>query len=188
MPVRNYSDEQQWRDVQAARRGDRDALGRVYDHLFPRLYAYVAHHVGVKQDAEDIVAEAWLRTVRKLHQFRGEGAAAFSGWIFQIARRLIADHYRRAAPADPAPYEQLERTPATRLPPQQVMEQEEQQRRVRAVVATLSPRRQEIVVLRYFGGLGNREIAQILGLDERTVASHLSRALRDLHERLVEEV
>jgi DNA-directed RNA polymerase specialized sigma24 family protein len=51
-------------------------------------------------------------------------------------------------------------------------------------------RRREIVALRYFGGLRNQEIAAVLGLGERTVAAHLSRALRDLHaayQRIEEE-
>ncbi len=47
----------------------------------------------------------------------------------------------------------------------------------------LPPRRQEVVALRFFGGLRNREIAAVLDLDERTVAAHLSRGLLDLHRR-----
>jgi DNA-binding NarL/FixJ family response regulator len=39
--------------------------------------------------------------------------------------------------------------------------------------------------LKFFGGLRNNEIAQVLGIDERTVASHLCRGLEDLHCRYV---
>jgi RNA polymerase sigma-70 factor (ECF subfamily) len=51
------------------------------------------------------------------------------------------------------------------------------------MIASLSPRRRDIVTLRFFGGLRNREIAAILNLDERSVASHLSRALDDLRRK-----
>ncbi|HET7078316.1 MAG TPA: sigma-70 region 4 domain-containing protein, partial [Chloroflexia bacterium] len=51
------------------------------------------------------------------------------------------------------------------------------------LIATLSPRRREVITLKFFGGLQNREIAAVLGLDERTVASHLCRALEDLYAR-----
>ena len=51
---------------------------------------------------------------------------------------------------------------------------------MRRLVAALPPRRQEVIRLRFFGGLSSREIAAILDLDERTVASNLSRALVDL--------
>jgi RNA polymerase sigma factor (sigma-70 family) len=51
------------------------------------------------------------------------------------------------------------------------------------MIAKLSPRRRDIVTLRFFGGLRNQEIAAVLKLDERSVASHLSRALEDLRRQ-----
>ena len=183
----SYSKEQQRSDVQAARNGDREAFERLYDHLFPRLYGYVAHRVGTKEDAEDVVAEAWLRAVRHLEQFEGGPGGTFSGWIFQIARNLVADHHRRGLPEFATPLEELDEVEANAPWPQHFTERGERRQRMQAVIRTLSPRRQEVVILRYFGGLRNREIADLLGLDERTVASHLSRALSDLQERFVQE-
>lgn len=54
---------------------------------------------------------------------------------------------------------------------------------MRALIETLAPQRQKVVLLRFFAGLRNREIARVLGLDERTVASHLSRGIQDLHQK-----
>lgn len=58
--------------------------------------------------------------------------------------------------------------------------------KLRELIGTLSPRRRETILLKYFGGLRNQEIAHMLSLDERTVASHISRGLADLQLRLVE--
>jgi RNA polymerase sigma factor (sigma-70 family) len=69
--------------------------------------------------------------------------------------------------------------------PEEILTQEEAFQHMRALIATLSPRRQEIITLKFFGGLRNGEIADILELDERTVASHLSRGLRDLQYKYV---
>jgi RNA polymerase sigma factor (sigma-70 family) len=52
----------------------------------------------------------------------------------------------------------------------------------------LPPRQREVILLKYFGNLRNREIGQILELDERTVASHLSRGLGALRRRLPDDV
>ena len=49
-----------------------------------------------------------------------------------------------------------------------------------ASIAELAPRQQEIILLRFFGQLRNREIAAVLGLDERTVAAYLCRGLQEL--------
>jgi RNA polymerase sigma factor (sigma-70 family) len=64
--------------------------------------------------------------------------------------------------------------------PEDAVAQQEVFEQMRALIATLSPRRQEVVTLRFYGGLRNREIARVLGLSERTVAAHLCRALQDL--------
>ena len=65
--------------------------------------------------------------------------------------------------------------------------QKEKFKSLQQLISTLSPRRQEIITLKFFGGLRNKEIAQILRLDERTVASHLCRGLEDLHQRYVKQ-
>lgn len=60
---------------------------------------------------------------------------------------------------------------------------EEELSYLRRIVGTLAPRQQEIITLRYFGGLRNQEIAEILELDARTVAAYLSRGLAELQRR-----
>lgn len=59
--------------------------------------------------------------------------------------------------------------------------------RLYQMVETLSPRRQEVITLRFFGELKNQEIAKILDLDERTVASHLCRGIEDLQHKYQQE-
>jgi RNA polymerase sigma factor (sigma-70 family) len=56
------------------------------------------------------------------------------------------------------------------------------------MIETLSPRRQEIIRLRFFAGLRNQEIAAVLGLDERTISAHLCRALEDLQAKYSHEL
>ena len=72
--------------------------------------------------------------------------------------------------------------------PENVLLQKEQLAHMRGMLATLSPRRQEVLTLKFFGELQNWEIAKVLGLDERTVASHLCRGLEDLHRKYSEEL
>jgi RNA polymerase sigma factor (sigma-70 family) len=67
--------------------------------------------------------------------------------------------------------------------PEDVLAQQEAFQRMRALIATLSPRRQEVITLRFYGDLRNCEIARVLGLRERTVAAHLCRALQDLERK-----
>lgn len=51
------------------------------------------------------------------------------------------------------------------------------------LIANLSPRQAEVIRLKFLGGFRNQEIAEILGLEERTVAAYFSRGLKALGER-----
>lgn len=67
------------------------------------------------------------------------------------------------------------------------MMRREELERLRQVVSTLSQREQEIIRLKFAGGLGNQEIAQVLRLGAGHVAVILYRALRKLRTRLERE-
>ena len=74
------------------------------------------------------------------------------------------------------------------LAPPEILVRKEQFARLRELISTLTPRQQEIVTLKFFAGLCNYEIADILNLNERTVASHLCQALKTLKETFQREV
>jgi RNA polymerase sigma-70 factor (ECF subfamily) len=150
----------------------------LYRAYFPKVYAYVAYHVAYANDAEDVVSEVFLKAMKGIGQFRGE---SFAAWLFGIARNAISTFYRRNGHASlDALADELHADTPT--PDVLVMQAETREEMLR-LIGTLSPRRQEVITLKFFGGLRNQEIAEVLGLDERSVASHLCRALRDLHER-----
>ncbi|NDJ75696.1 MAG: hypothetical protein GYB65_05515, partial [Chloroflexi bacterium] len=72
-----------------------DTFRAVYRAYFPRIYAYVAYRVGRQQDAEDIVADVFLRAADHATSFDYRGEEALAGWLFQIARSQVAQFYRR---------------------------------------------------------------------------------------------
>src|SRR5438309_2277905 len=82
---------------------------------------------------------------------------------------------RRHPTNPPLTSDEMPSLPATTLLPEDDMVRKETFAHLRGLLDTLSPRRQEVITLRFFGGLQNSEIAEVLGLDERTVASHLCR-------------
>jgi RNA polymerase sigma-70 factor (ECF subfamily) len=162
----------------------------LYDHYFPRIHAYVNYRVNDPQDAEDIISDVFLSAMRGIQRFKPTHGNSFAAWLFRIAHNRIIDHYRRHDRNEVSLDPKTSTTEAisllgapltSRSPhPEEALTQQETFEQMRALLATLSPRRQEVITLRFFGGLRNQEIAVILGLDERTIASHLSRGLQDL--------
>lgn len=173
--------EQEYNYIQQAQKAP-DAFMHLYDHYFPRIHAYVRYRIQNAQDAEDLIADTFFEAIRKLRHFKWRNQGSFAAWVFRIAHNLIVDYYRKhkivSLPLDSSD-NLAELTNHTPLP-EDILTQEETFQRIRTLVVSLSPRRQEIITLKFFGGLRNCEIADILGLDERTVASHLSRGLQDL--------
>jgi RNA polymerase sigma-70 factor (ECF subfamily) len=169
--------------IQAAQAGDRGAFERLYEAFFPGLYGYVRSRMSTTVDAEDLVSDVVLSIVQSLSDFRWRHPGSFRAWVFQIARRKLADHYRQN-PMSPDTLDENETLPdATPTPEMQTLHREIRAGVLRSV-KTLSARKQEVVLLHYFGGLQNKEIAAVLDLDERTVSAHLSRALSELQREL----
>ncbi|QPC82006.1 sigma-70 family RNA polymerase sigma factor [Phototrophicus methaneseepsis] len=160
-----------------------EAFRRLYRHYYPRVFAYVAARVGRKQDAEDITATIFMRVVSALPGFNDRGPGSFAGWLFRIASNEVAQFYRNQHRSSNVPLDELPDLPSHALTPDDVISRKELFKQLHAQIQTLSPRRQEVVTLRFFAGLRNQEIAVVLGLDERTVASHLVRALNDLKHK-----
>jgi RNA polymerase sigma-70 factor (ECF subfamily) len=181
--------DQERESIRQARMDPR-AFAPLYDRYFPRVHAYVCYRVYDPHDAEDVIADVFYRAMRNLKRFKWQNDHSFAAWLFRIAHNRVVDHGRQRKRAGLAldlqedlP-EWVDRSP----PPEEILAQQETFRQMRALIATLSPRRQEVITLKFYGGLRNVEIARVLNLDERTVASHLCRALRDLERQYMAPV
>ncbi len=74
-----------------ARMGDEESVSKLFRNLQPRLLRYLRNRA--PDAADDIASETWLSVARGLARFEGDGDD-FRGWLFTIARRRVADHYR----------------------------------------------------------------------------------------------
>jgi RNA polymerase sigma-70 factor (ECF subfamily) len=123
--------------------------------------------LGRMDDAQDVAQEVFLRLLRNLDRIEGQPQA----WLYRVTVNICNDHYRRRAPvlellerADPAP------------DPERTLALGERKRLLEDALRKLPERERAAVVLRDIEGLGTREVAQILGIEEVTVRSHISSA------------
>lgn len=161
----------------APRAGDL-AFERLYRSSRDDVYAYVAGLLRDGPAAEEVTAAAFERAYRKRNRFdpeRGEPRA----WLFGIARNAALDELRRRGrqaelTAEPADLETFSPAGAT--------EHSERRLAVSAALERLEPDERELIALKFFAGLANAEIAQVLGIGESNAGTKLHRAMTKLRE------
>lgn len=169
-----------WRDLAA--------FEALYDRHAALVYSVAYRVVGNAQAAEDVTQEVFLRLWRRPELFDGT-RGRFTTWLLSVARNRAVDEVRslgrrlqHEAPPPEAGAQELGDASAAdpELEAQLALEREA----VRAALATLPPEQQEVLLLAYFGGLTQQEIAQRLGQPLGTVKTRIRLGMKKLRERL----
>jgi RNA polymerase sigma factor (sigma-70 family) len=79
--------------VEAARTGDPEAFGALFDHYHAPVYRYVVSRVGRPSDAEDLAQLVFVKALEALPRYEARGVP-FGGWLFRLARNVVIDHVR----------------------------------------------------------------------------------------------
>lgn len=161
-------------------RVDANEFAAQYREYLPRVLNFIRLRVPDEMVAQDLTAMTFEQAFRKVHQLRSE--AAFGGWLFQIARNQVGQYYRRRR-VDVS-LDALVELPLRGESPAEAATRREELAEVLAAIAELPEREQEIIALKYAGGLSNREIARATGLSDSNVGVILFRALRKLRVQL----
>ena len=155
----------------------------LYRRTFPRVYAYAASLLRDRSAAEEVTAQAFERAYRKRRSYRPRRGSA-DAWLFGIVRNAALDELRRRRRrAD------LEGDPAdlAAAGAEEHVEGAIRRQAVRAALAGLEARDRELVALKFAGGLGNAEIARVLGVSESNAGTRLHRILTKLREACHED-
>jgi RNA polymerase sigma-70 factor (ECF subfamily) len=154
------------------------AFDRLYRSSRDDVYAYVAGLLRDPTAAEEVTAAAFERAYRKRNRFDPRRGVA-RAWLFGIARNAALDELRRRGrEAELA----AEPTDVDALGAYEGAEHNERRLAVSAALERLHPRERELIALKFFAGLGNAEIAQVLGTSESNAGTKLHRAMTKLRE------
>jgi RNA polymerase sigma-70 factor, ECF subfamily len=170
----------------AAQRGERWARRAVVVTYQARVHALVVRLMagaGRREQAEDLVQDAFLRVFRALPRFSPVGPARLSTWILGIATRAVIDELRRRRPAQATVAMALDELPGGERPDVR-HEQQSVGRAIANAVASLSPEVRAAFVLRAYHDMGYDEIAHTLEVGVGTVKSRLWRARAALAQHL----
>jgi RNA polymerase sigma-70 factor (ECF subfamily) len=171
--------------VEAALAGDASAYGDLVERYQQRLFNTVLWVVGSREDATDLVQDAFVQAYAKLQTFRG--AAQFYTWLYRIAMNLALSHRRKRRPTVSVDdfKQRLGEEPADPSDgPQRQLDLQEEVQQVQVALARLGSEHRQILVLREIEGCSYESISEILELPVGTVRSRLFRARMQLKEKL----
>ncbi|HVT28574.1 MAG TPA: RNA polymerase sigma factor [Lacipirellulaceae bacterium] len=162
-------------------RGEEAAFAELYDACADRLHHYLAVRLGSHDSASDVLQATFLRVVKSRKRFRHvENPVAY---LFQIARNEAARlGKRRRANVGPLPFEDLFALAAD------AGENADDAEVIAAALARLSEDDRELVELKVFVELTFREIADVMGMPQGTVATRYRRALESLRPWLEKQM
>lgn len=167
--------------VDAARAGDRDAFGAVFDRCYPAIYRYAYARLGRVADAEDAAAEAFASALGALPRFRWRGAP-FESWLFRIAASKVTDSVRRRARAGELPILAATDDAQNEADPARLVADAERRNGLLDAIERLPPAQREVVLLRFFGERPLAEVAKSMGRSVGAVKQLQFRALTRLSE------
>ncbi len=170
--------------VLKAQDGDTEAFGKIYDAFLTPVYRYIVFRFPEDQ-AEDLVADVFVKAWEKLASYKARAGIPFSAWLFRIARHTLIDAYRTQRGfeeiSEELPDESRESDPSLRV------ERTMSISVVRHAISTLSKDYQDVLLLHYVAGLTHSEVAKSLKMTEGYVRILKFRGLQKLEVLLESE-
>ena len=167
--------------IVSAQGGCADAAGSLYERYHQRIYRYLYYRTSDPQTAEDLTAEVFLKMVQALPDYRALNAS-FQAWLFQIARNLAIDYYRRNH--NHQPVELPEHLAVTNEDLDHAVENHLTSETISQALALLNDEQRDVLLLRFIEGMPIADVAQALHTSENAVKGLQHRALITLREIL----
>jgi RNA polymerase sigma-70 factor (ECF subfamily) len=155
------------------------SLAGLFDAHHERLFRLALRLSPDREEARDLVQEAFLRAARRPGSVP-DGAE--EAWLVRTLVNLCRDRHRRAGVRTRF-HESVRRGEETDHPEAAAVARAT----VRAALGRLAPRRRAVIVLHELEGRPVREVARLLGIGEVTVRWHLMAARRELARILLED-
>lgn len=161
---------------------------QTYRGFYADILHYLRKRTDNASDAADMTQDVFTQWLGYRDQAKVEQPRAF---LFQMARNLLRDHWRRqkvrnAVLEEPSDVEVHVSTAQSNEPLARAQQQQHLER-LGAVLEELSPRRREALMLHRFEGLSQAQIAERMGISVSMVEKHIAFALLHCKQRLQQD-
>ena len=167
-------------------KGNNAARAELYQAFAPRLMALCTRYASGREEAEDMLHDAFLRIFSRMDAFRWKGEGSLRVWLEQVTRSTAIDNLRKAGALSFVPLDRVVNEPMDEPSADDVNALDRND--LLRLIGELPAGYRAVINLYCIDGLTHKEIARLLGIKERTSASQLTRAKALLASRIKERV
>ena len=160
--------------IEAAQR-DPARFSELYERNFDRVYAFIAHRVGDREEAQDLTSEVFHEALAGIGRFEWRGAP-FIAWLLGIASNRLARRWQRITGQQEVPVDDFDFAVADG--------QIEQRAMLFQLVEELPPDQRQVIISRFVYQRSLKEIAQELARSEGAIKQLQLRALQNLRTQM----
>lgn len=180
MYISNIMDE--GRLIQLLKEGDSLSFEILFQQYYAKFYSFVLHLIKNSHEAEDIVQNVFMKVW--INRSRLHPSQSIRNYIYVLIKHEVLNHIR-----DRKMYTQVERlimsdSSAAAVDDNQFMLRE-LDGRIRMFIAAMPEQRRKVFIMSRYKGMGNKSIAETLGISVRTVDRHINIALTSLKKEFL---
>ena len=159
--------------AQRCARKDRQAREELFRRYSPRLLALCLRYTRDRSEADDLLQDAFIRIFDRMGRYRWQGEGSLYSWMARLTLNLFFDKARRRRLMRETDIGPLE---GTLLEPDYQETLQVPPERLQAMISGLPDRYRTVFQLYCIDNLSHKEIASLLGIQERTSSADLARA------------
>jgi len=178
--------------VQAFLRGDESCIEILIRRHKKKVFTYILLTVKNQALAEDLFQETFIKVIQSLREGKYRDNGRFLSWVIRISHNLIIDHYRKEKQMNAISNDdkEIDLFNSKRLSDMNIEEliiKNQIRSDLRKLIYSLPEDQREVVLLRHFGGLSFKEIADQTGVSINTALGRMRYALINLRKMIKEK-
>lgn len=177
--------------IEAYQQGEQSAIEKLILRHKDRIYTAVFLLVKDRSLADDLFQDTFLKIIHTINEARYSEQGKFLAWALRVAHNLCMDHFRKAQkqiPITTADGEDILAllAPADASIPVSKLEQVQTQQTVHQLIQQLPEEQREVMVMRIYGDLSFKEIAEATGVGINTALGRMRYALLNIRKAMKE--
>jgi len=178
--------------VQAYIQGDQSAIEKLINRHRSKVYTYILLTIKNQQLAEDLFQETFIKVIQSLRGGKYRDNGRFLSWVIRISHNLIIDHFRKEKQMNSVSNDdsEVDLFNSKKLSDHNIEEMivnSQIRSEIRLLINELPDDQREVVLLRHYGGLSFKEIAEQTDVSINTALGRMRYALINLRKMIKEK-